>query len=222
MKIHLQKEIEFLKKDILNLGSMVEAALRNTADALSDKDSTKAEKIIKNDTNIDRKEIEIEEECLKILALHQPVAADLRYVVACLKLNNELERIGDLVANIARRIVSIAEKETIESVVDFKPMMDVSRKMLRGALNSLIYMNAKQAVKVLKQDDIVDEYNSKMFTDLQNHIRVNSEQAEYFINLLNISRNLERIADCATNNAEDVIYMIEGNIVRHSKADTDK
>jgi phosphate transport system protein len=222
MKIHLHKEIEHLKKNILILGSMVEKALRYAVDAVIDKDVRKAEKIIKNDTCVDRKEIEIEEECLKILALYQPVAADLRYVVACLKVNNELERIGDLGANIARRVLVVANNLDTELCVDFKPMMDVTRQMLRRALNSLIYMDADLAMKVMAQDDIVDEYNSKMFTELQNYIRTNPDKIEYYINLLNVSRHLERIADCTTNISEDVIYMIKGKIIRHGNLNTDK
>jgi phosphate transport system protein len=215
MKVHLHKEIDHLKKDILVLGSMVEGALRNAVCAVIDKDTEKAEKVIENDKYIDRREIEIEEECLKILALHQPVAADLRYVVACLKVNNELERIGDLGSNIARRVLAIAKNPDMDQCVDFKPMMDVTRQMLKRSLDSLIFMDDKQAMEVIEQDDIVDEYNSKMFTDLQSYIRANPEETEYFINLLNVSRHLERIADCTTNICEDVIYMIKGRIVRH-------
>jgi phosphate transport system protein len=215
MNVHLHKEIDLLKKDILVLGSMVEGALRNAVCAVIDRDKKKAEKVIENDKYIDSREIEIEEECLKILALHQPVAADLRYVVACLKVNNELERIGDLGSNIARRVLSIAKKQDMEQCVDFKPMMDVTREMLKKSLDSLIFMDEKQAMEVIAQDDIVDDYNSKMFTDIQGYIRANPDEAEYFINLLNVSRHLERIADCATNICEDVIYMIKGRIVRH-------
>jgi phosphate transport system protein len=222
MKIHLHKEIEHLKKDILILGSMVEGALRNAVNAVIAKDIDKARKIIDNDKYIDTREIEIEEECLKILALHQPVATDLRYVAACLKVNNELERIGDLGANIAGRVLAIAKcensrKDNLEDelCVDFQPMMNVTRKMLKGALNSLIFMDTEQAMKVIDDDDIVDDYNCRMFVDLQEKIRSNPENTEYYISLLNVSRHLERIADCATNICEDVIYMIKGKIVRH-------
>ncbi|MDD5699044.1 MAG: phosphate signaling complex protein PhoU [Victivallaceae bacterium] len=222
MKVHLHKEIEILKKDLLILGSMVEGAVRNAVNAVIDKDAAKAERIIENDNYVDRREIEIEEECLKILALHQPVAADLRYVVACMKVNNELERIGDLGVNIAYRVIAIADNPETELGVDFKPMMDVTRQMLKSALDSLIYMDADQALNVMKQDDIVDEYNSKMFADLQNYIRANPKQTEYYVNLMNVSRHLERIADCTTNISEDVIYMIKGQIARHGHLNAGK
>lgn len=216
MKVHFNKEIEQLKKSILVLGSMVEGALRHAIEAVINNDVSKAETIIENDKYIDRKEIEIEEECLKILALYQPVAADLRYVVACLKVNNELERIGDLGANIARRVIAMAGNSETELCVEFKPMMDVTSEMLKRALNSLICMDAEQAIKVIAQDDIVDDYNSKMFAEIQKQIHINPDQTEYYISLLNVSRHLERIADCTTNICEDVIYMIKGEIIRHS------
>lgn len=216
MKVHFNKEIEQLKRSILILGSMVEGALRHAIEAVNDNDVSKAEAIIENDKYIDRKEIQIEEECLKILALYQPVAADLRYVVACLKVNNELERIGDLGANIAQRVIAIANDSKPELSINFKAMMDVTSEMLKRALNALICMNAEQALKVIAQDDIVDDYNSKMFTELQKHIHKNPDQTEYCISLMNVSRHLERIADCATNISEDVLYMIKGEIVRHS------
>lgn len=215
MKVHFNKEIEQLKRSILILGTMVEGALRHAIEAVNDNDVCKAEAIIENDKYIDRKEIQIEEECLKILALYQPVAADLRYVVACLKVNNELERIGDLGVNIAQRVIAMSKESKIELSINFKPMMDVTSEMLKRALNSLVCMNAEQAMKVIAQDDIVDEYNSKMFTELQKHIHKNPDQTEYCISLMNVSRHLERIADCATNISEDVLYMIKGEIVRH-------
>jgi phosphate transport system protein len=214
MKVHFNKEIEQLKKSILVLGSMVEGALRHAIEAVIDSDVSKARGIVENDKYIDRKEIQIEEECLKILALYQPVAADLRYVVACLKVNNELERIGDLGVNIAERVIAMHDLKS-ELSINFEPMMDVTNDMLKLALNSLICMNAEQAMKVITQDDIVDDYNSKMFIELQKHIRKNPGETEYCINLLTVSRQLERIADCATNISEDVIYMIKGEIVRH-------
>jgi phosphate transport system protein len=215
MKVHLHKEIDHLKKDILILGSMVEAALRHALEAIIDRDAEKARKVIKNDSYIDRKEIEIEEECLKILALHQPVAADLRYVTACLKVNNELERIGDLGANIALRATEIADSPEMDIFVDFKPMMDVAGEMLRQALNSLICMDSEKAMEVIEKDDVLDDYNSKMFVEIQKLIHKKPECTEYFVNLMSVSRHLERIGDCATNISEDVVYMIEGKIIRH-------
>ncbi|MCP3965994.1 MAG: phosphate signaling complex protein PhoU [Lentisphaerae bacterium] len=215
MKVHLNKEIDGLKKNIQILSSMVEGAVRNSVVAVIETDPKLAERVIDNDILIDQKEIEIEEECLKILALHQPVAGDLRYVVACIKVNNELERIGDLGANIAKRVKHLCEHNGTETAVDFKPMMDVTRSMLKSSLDSLICMNGQLAAEIIRKDDIVDDYNRQMFIDLQELIKENPEKTEYYVDLLNVSRHLERIADCTTNICEDIIYMIKGEIIRH-------
>jgi len=215
MNIHLNNAIDSLKKDILILCSMVETAVRNAVEAAVENDADKALKVIENDEVIDKKEIAIEEECLKILALYQPVAGDLRYVVACLKVNNELERIGDLGANIAKRARAIAEGKKCEWELDFKPMMDVTRSMLKGALDSLIYMNEALALEIIEKDDIVDDYNSQMFKDIKDLIREHPENVDYYLNMLSVSRYLERIADQTTNICEDIIYMNRGDIVRH-------
>lgn len=215
MNIHLNNAIDDLKKDILILCSMVENAVRNAVEAAVENDAGKALKVIENDEVIDKKEIAIEEECLKILALYQPVAGDLRYVVACLKVNNELERIGDLGANIAKRAKAIAEGKKCEWALDFKPMMDVTRSMLKGALDSLIYMNEALALEIIEKDDIVDDYNSQMFKDIKELLREHPENVDYYLNMLSVSRYLERIADQTTNICEDVIYMNRGAIVRH-------
>lgn len=216
MKVHLDTEIDKLKRSILILSSMVEEAVRNAVVAVTERDGEKALRVIENDNAIDRKEIEIEEECLKILALHQPVAGDLRYVVTCMKVNNELERIGDLGESIAKRACFIAKHPGTENIVDFKPMMDIARNMLKGALDSLIYMNEDLAREVMNRDDSVDKYRRDIFKELKKNIKKDPERVSYYLNLMNVSRHLERIADCATNICEDIIYMIRGDIVRHS------
>ena len=215
MNIHLNNAIANLKKDILILCSMVENAVRSAVDAAVENDADKALKVIDNDETIDKKEIAIEEECLKILALYQPVASDLRYVVACLKVNNDLERIGDLGSNIAKRAKAIAEGKNCKGEIDFKPMMDITRSMLKGALDSLIYMNEVLALEVIEKDDIVDEYNCQMFKDVKALIQKHPENVDYYLNMLSVSRYLERIADLTTNICEDIIYMNRGDIVRH-------
>lgn len=216
MKIHLQNDLNRLKKDLMILCSMVEGSVRNAVSAVTEIDLAKAERVINNDIIVDRKEIEIEEECLKILALHQPVAVDLRYVIACLKVNNDLERIGDLGVNIATRVIDIAKAPMVEHSVDFVPMMKKTQNMLKGAIDALINMDQERAREIIKQDQEVDCYNSKMFKDLSGLIKKNPAKIDYYLNLISVSRNLERIADYATNICEDIVYMVTGNIVRHS------
>ncbi|MCF6174911.1 MAG: phosphate signaling complex protein PhoU [Victivallaceae bacterium] len=215
MNIHLLKEVGRLKKRILELSNMVELAVRSSVAAIIQHDTELARQVIKNDLEIDHKELEIEEECLKILALYQPLAGDLRYVIACLKVNNDLERIGDLAANIAKCAITIAEYPTAELQLDFKPMMDITRGMLKDTLDALIHNDEALALKVLKKDDEVDQYNSKMLKKLEAMITEQPDKAPYFIKLMSVSKHLERIADYATNISEDIVYMIRGEIIRH-------
>ena len=191
------------------MGKALECALRH--------DKIAAAAIIEADRTIDEKELELEEECLKILALHQPVAVDLRYVIACLKMNNDLERIGDLSANIAKNVFAMdAPIEMREFEREhLGKMMRVAVTMLRESLNALFASNVDFARKVLAMDDEVDELNKKMHKEIINCVEDEPKSAEYLIRLLVTSRNIARIADYTTNIAEDIIYMVEGAIVRH-------
>ena len=215
MSRHLQKEIEQLKKKLLQLGGRVEGAVRDSILSLEEKDNSMAEQVKDSDLEVDQMEVEIEEDCLKILALHQPVAIDLRFIVAVLKINNDLERIGDLAVNIAGRSVDLARRPEIKIDFDFILMSNRVQQMLKESLDSLVNMDPKLAQKVRESDDRVDAMNADAFEIVQRAIETRPDQMENLIHFLSISRHLERIADHATNIAEDVIYMIEGEIVRH-------
>lgn len=215
MALHLTKEIAKLKNKVLKLCALVEENVKSAVDAVTNLDIDLAISVKEKDDRIDSMEIELEEECLKILALYQPVANDLRYVIACLKMNNDLERIGDLAVNIARRAITVAKFSEEPIFLDFYPMMDKMRSMLKNALDALIEMNAELAVQVLTHDDEIDAMNKQMQKQVLELIKKNPEKVEYYIHLLSVSRHLERIADYATNIAEDVIYMVTGKIVRH-------
>ena len=163
-------------------------------------------------------EVEVEEECLKILALHQPVAADLRFIVAVLKINNDLERIGDLAVNIASRAIKLsAIKTQPEALIDFQDLESKVQQMLRRSLESLVNLNEEIAKSVCSSDDAIDDINRSIHKQVIQATREHPNDVERFIILLSVSKNLERIADHATNIAEDVLYMIRGEIVRHSK-----
>ena len=215
MPVHLQREIGKLKQMILRLGARVEESVRQAIEALDARDRVLAVRVIDSDAQIDQMEIEVEEECLKVLALHQPVAIDLRFIIAVLKINNDLERIGDLALNVAERAVFLSAKDRVQIPFDFAGMARKTQVMLREALNALVNMDAKTAFWVCKADDEVDEIDRAMYAQVEQGIRRQPEHTEAFINLLGVSRQLERIADHATNIAEDVIYMIKGEIVRH-------
>ena len=219
MSIHLKREIDKLKKMVLALGATVEDNVAKAVNALRTRDIALAERIIASDQDVDRKEVELEEECLKVLALHQPVAIDLRFVIAVLKINNDLERIGDLAVNIAERALVLSKLPPIDIPFDFAGMTEKTQGMVKDSLDALVNMNTRLAWQVCAQDDDVDAINREMYFQVQEGIRAQPERMEALIHCLSTSRHLERIADHATNIAEDVIYMAAGEIVRHKAED---
>jgi len=219
MPTHLLREIEKLKKEILNLCARVEDAVRQAAVAIEKRDAELAEKIIKSDTAIDHQEVEVEEECLKLLALYQPVAIDLRFIIAMLKINNDLERIGDLAVNIAERAVFLATQPRTDLSFDFTAMANVAQSMLKKSIDALVNQSVELAKEVCAADNTIDAMNREMYMKVMDEILAHPKQIAPLIHLLSVSRYLERIADHATNIAEDAIYMIEGRIVRHKTED---
>jgi phosphate transport system protein len=215
MTKHFQNEIQRLKKKILHLAAMVEENLQIAVTSVMDHDLELARKVIDSEPLVDAQEVEVEEECLKILALHQPVAADLRYIIAVLKINNDLERIADLAVNIAERCTILAGHSTVAAPFDLDEMLAMTLKMVRNSVDALVLSDTQKANHVCVSDDEIDERHELAFRVVQDKIKSNPDAAEYYVSLLSVSTYLERIADHSTNIAEDVIYMIEGEIVRH-------
>jgi phosphate transport system protein len=215
MSLHLNREMDKLKAKLLSLSALAEESVRNAVLALENRDEKLAQKVIDADPEIDQAEVDLEEECLKILALHQPVATDLRGIVACLKINNDLERIGDLAVNVAERAQYIATHDRVEIPLDFATMAEKAQTMVKKSLDSFVGMDARMAREVCASDDEVDAMNREAYMLVKEAIRKQPEHMDALVHLLSTSRHLERIADHATNIAEDVIYMIEGEIVRH-------
>jgi phosphate transport system protein len=215
MPKHFHRELEKLKKRILSLGAMVEERVYMATKAIENRDSDLADKIINSDYEIDEMEVDIEEECLKILALYQPVAVDLRFITAVIKINNDLERIADEAVNIAQGVKYISKGKKQHFDFDFYSMAEKTEAMLKKSLDALVNLDVDLAFKVCLLDDEVDKTNAEAHRMAKDFIKDNPDQGEYFINLLLISRHLERIADHATNIAEEVIYLIEGEIIRH-------
>jgi len=219
MSVHLQREIEQVKKSILALCAIVEDQVQTAVRALLERDVEMAKNVEQRDDDIDRREVEIEEECLKILALHQPVAIDLRFIVSAMKINNDLERIGDLAVNIAHKAASFAEDSPIPIAFDIAGMWDKTQKMLRDSIDAMVNFNGALAADVCRRDDEVDQIKRDIRLGAEEQIRRQPENDRPLLRILAVSRNLERIADCATNIAEDVIYMSEGRIIRHHVKD---
>jgi phosphate transport system protein len=217
MTKHFRKELETIKKRILTLGSMVEDLVHDSVQAVDRVDADLANEIIKKDSEIDETEVDIEEECLKVLALHQPVAVDLRFIIAVIKINNELERIGDQAVNIAQRVQVIAKRPKPPFWFDYSEMGEKAQKMLRMSLDALVNMDVDLAYRVITMDDEVDQIKSDAYDKIKQAIQDLPERVGYYINLLLISRHLERLADHATNIAEEVIYLVEGEIFRHAQ-----
>ena len=219
MSVHLQRQIERLKKDVLSLCATVEEQVQMAVRALLDRDEEMARQVERRDAETDQHEVEIEEECLKTLALYQPVAGDLRFIVSALKINNDLERIGDMAVNIARKAISLASLPPADIPFDLASMSEKAQAMLRDSLDAMVNQNVKLASSVCARDDEVDQMKREIRRQAEEMIRRDPSRLAPLLNVLAVSRNLERIADHATNIAEDVVYLLEGRIIRHGHGD---
>jgi phosphate transport system protein len=215
MTQHLEREVSKLKKKILSLCALTEESLQMAIKSLESRDDKLAHAVIKRDLKIDQEEVEVEEECLKILALHQPVAIDLRFIVAVLKINSDLERIGDLSSNIAERALILTSQPHLKSPVNLVDMAGKVKVMLKSSLDALVNMDEALAKNVLTLDDEIDDIYRLMYKGIVTQIQSEPSTTIGCLNLLSVSRQLERIADHATNICEDVIYMVSGEIIRH-------
>lgn len=219
MARHIEHQIAQLKNSILQFGTIVEESISRSNTALFKRDVELAQKVIADDTEIDRLEVELEEECLKVLALYQPVAADLRFVVAVLKINNDLERIGDLASNIAKTVSQLTITGPLELPEEISSMAKQVEEMVKNSLDAVVKADPDLARQVRKEDDIVDAGRHTVRKLVIQQIKKDPEKVEGLLQINSISKHLERIADMATNIAEDVIYMVEGEIVRHRHRD---
>ena len=213
LRIHI--EIEKLKKQLLALGALVEGRFNDAVKSIEHRDADLAEEIILGDVEIDQMEVDLEENVLKVLALYQPMAVDLREIVAILKINNDLERIGDLACDLAERAKFLATQPEIRFPFDFPMMAEKVRMMLQKSLDAFVHLDKDLARSVCAADDEVDVIHSNMFLNVEEAILQQTGNTKQLLNFLSMSRYLERIADHTTNIAEDVLYLITGEIVRH-------
>jgi phosphate transport system protein len=217
MKRHFEREMDHLKARLLRMGAAVEDIVAQSIQALMDRDTVLAQECMKIEEEIDQQEIQIEEECLKLLALYQPVAGDLRFVTAVMKINNDLERMGDLGRHIAERATVLAKHREVHFPVDLRNMAAATQRMVRLSLDALVNQDAELALRVVDSDSEIDDYHHEMFPLLANQMRTHPDTIEILFHVLSASRHLERIADYATNVAEDVVYLVHGEIIRHRK-----
>jgi len=219
MSLHFHREVDRLIEDLISFGEGIEDQLNNAVQALFDRDTRAAQRVIKNDVDLDQIEVEMEEECLKLLALHQPLANDLRQLISVLKINNDLERVGDHACNIAERVLDLDELTGIEYPDEIRHMSRQARLMLRMSLLSFVESDKMLTHGVFEMDDEVDELNKTIFRKQIKAIEKNPDEAEQRILMLSVCKQLERVGDLSSNIAEDVIYLMSGDIIRHNIGD---
>ena len=216
MSRHFVREIDRLNRLIIEFGNQVENQVKLAIRAVKKSDIELAKKVIREDAKIDEFEVELEEECLKLLALHQPLGEDLRLIISVLKINNDLERIGDHAVNIAERALQLSDIDKLDTPPEILKLTRQAKLMLRKSLLALVEKDAIIATDVVHADDLVDKLNRKMHHKITGRIKSNPEYTEQQILFLSVCRQLERIGDHACNIAEDVLYLLSGDIVRHS------
>lgn len=210
-----EKELGELKEKILKMGAMVETAIRDAVASLVDRDSELAKKIIDSDHKINALDVEIDEESIRLLAIRQPRAGDLRFITTAMKITTDLERMGDLAQDIAERAIELNQEPILKPYIDIPRMTETARGMVRDALDALVKGDAKLAMEVIKRDDEVDLLNVQVFNELLFFMIQDPSTVSRATRITYISKYIERIADHATNIAEMVIYNIEGKMIRH-------
>lgn len=215
MERKFDEELKNLKDKILKLGALVEEQVQNAVNALVKRDSNLAKDVIEKDTQVNRIEVEIDEECIRLIALRQPVGVDLRFITTAMKLVTDLERIGDLAVDICERAMELNLEPQLKPFIDIPRMADISMQMLKGALDAFVNRDSKLAQEVCARDDEVDNLNVQIFRELLTFMVEDSHTISRAVRISYISKYLERVADHATNIAEMVVYLVEGKIIRH-------
>jgi phosphate transport system protein len=215
VKLHFAEQLEELRRNLILMGGEVERQIQRSIEALTEIDPSKARAVIADDEGIDRMEVAIEEQAVSLLALQQPVAVDLRFLVAALKINNDLERIGDHAVNIAEGAERLAETQPMKPFVDLQYMSEVAMSMLKDSLDAFVNRDADLARKVIRRDDILDDKNVSIIRELLTYMAEQHHLITYCLELISISKNLERVGDLATNICEDTIFIAEARWVKH-------
>ncbi|MEK7329757.1 MAG: phosphate signaling complex protein PhoU [Candidatus Eisenbacteria bacterium] len=215
MERHFDQELEALKDQLLRMGGRAEAVIQKAVEALKRRDPPLAREVFEDDRAIDQLEIEIEERCVRLLALRQPMATDLRFITAALKISNDLERVGDHAVNIAGSALRLAELPMLKPLVDIPRMTQMAAGMLRDALDAYVRRDAATARRLCRRDDEVDDLNRQLFRELISYMIEDPGTITRAMELILVARNLERVADLATNVAEEVVFIAEARIIKH-------
>ncbi|HRX79074.1 MAG TPA: phosphate signaling complex protein PhoU [Pirellulaceae bacterium] len=220
MTKHLQRDLDAVYHDLLSMSTVVEEMIDQAALALIERQYELAAKVIAADEAVDRREVKIEEECLKILALHQPVAIDLRRIASVIKINNDLERIADLAVNVAQRSLSLDEFLQFPVPQKVSRMVSLVTQMVRGSLDAFVNLDTSAAKRIMSMDQTIDELNVEVIGELQALMQDAPNLVVPALHCFSASRHIERIGDHATNIAEDVVYLVAGDIVRHKSIES--
>lgn len=212
---HFVEELDYLRSRLLEMSGLVEDSVHRSVLSLAEKDAQQAQRVLQNEGEINRMEIEIDDLATRLLALQQPMATDLRFITAAIKINNDLERMGDLAVNIVERALSLMHEPLMKPLIDIPLMADRVQSMIRKSLDSFVKKDAELARNVLVSDDAVDELCGSVYTELISYMERDPKTVRQGINLMFVARNLERLADHATNIAEDVLFLVQGVDVRH-------
>ena len=215
METHFQQELNHLKEELLRMAGLTELAIAHAVDALVKRNTPLAEKTIREDKAINEMELEIDDLSLKLLALHQPMAADLRFITSAMRINIELERIGDLAVNIAERVLSLNQEPQLKPYIDLPRMAEISKRMVKDVLDAFVQGDADLARAVCERDDQVDDLKDQVFRELLSYMISDTRTITRAVHLIIVSRYLERIADHATNIAEGVIFMVNARVIKH-------
>jgi len=212
---HFEEELQSLKNRLLTMGALVEERAHQAVKALVNRNQEAAEAVIANDREVNELHIEIDDRCLKLLATQTPLAVDLRLITSTMKINSDLERIGDQAVNIAENVLKLLPQPPLKPLIDIPRMAEIAQQMTRDALDSFVRKDAALARDVLRRDDEVDSLKDQVFRELLTYMMADPGTIQRALALILISRNLERVADHATNIAEDVIFLVEAKDVRH-------
>jgi phosphate transport system protein len=215
MERHFEKEIDSLKTMLMKMASMAEENFHNAIKALTERNHQMADQVIESDNRVDALELEIDNAVVDVLALQKPVASDLRMIIAALKINNDLERISDHAVNIAQSVVTLIDSSKVNTYLEIPKMADITRWMLRDALDSFLHLEPDKARTVLTRDDQIDDLNRSNARQVIGWIQEKDLPVEEGLDLIRISRNLERIADLSTNIAEEVVFLTQARVVKH-------
>ena len=213
-----ERELQEIRDGLLYLGALTERALERGAQALLERNSVLAREIVREDEQIDRLDVDLEEKCIRLLALRQPAARDLRFITTAIKITGHLERIGDMAANIAEKVIILNDLPQIKPYVDLPRMVEISRGMIRKSLDAMVREDIELAKKVREEDAVIDQLNDQVFRELLTFMMEDPRKIQVCLYIMQISKSLERIADHAEGIADMVIYMVTGKSVRHKPA----